>query len=209
MIAYIEGRLLAQTGESAVVLPASGVGYEVYLTTREMTALPAMGQAVAYHVHHVVREDGQLLFGFHDARERALFGLLISIPKLGPKKALAILSRFNADELFAAVRADDVSALTSVSGIGKKSGMQIMLELRYKLENTDLFVVAGRSSGTGEGTGDAVPAPRVLPDVVDALTNLGYTLDEARTATRAVLEAEPDLDVAAAIRSALKRLANS
>jgi len=144
-----------------------------------------------------VREDALELYGFELWDERETFFVLTSISRVGARTAMAILSVFRPDDLRRLVAEDDVLSLTRVSGIGKKTGQQIFLELKYKLK--------------GEaGALPAASAPRagsVLADAVAGLVNLGYDEEEALQTVKTVLEKEGDLDVSGALRAALKALA--
>ena len=196
MIAYVEGRLLDAGEASAVVLTPGGVGYELQLTAPALSRLPALGGEVCFHVHTVVREDAFDLFGFETPDERRVFAALISIPKLGPRKGLAILSMHGVDDLYRIAQTEDLAALTSVPGIGLKTGQQILFELKYKLK-------------TAPGARPSAPAASggtVLGDTLAGLAGLGYSSEEARPVVAKVLEDEPDLDVSQALREALKAL---
>ncbi|QJT11188.1 Holliday junction branch migration protein RuvA [Oceanidesulfovibrio marinus] len=195
MIAYLEGRLL-EVGESSLVLVTEGgVGYELYAPVPLLARLPVRGEQLTVYVQTIVREDAIELYGFEDWESRKLFAMLISISKLGPKTGLAILSMYSPDDLRRVVADEDVAALTKVPGIGKKTGQHIFLELKYKLKDT----VGGLPA--------AGPAGSVLRDAVTGLVNLGYSEEEARPAVEQALADDADLDVAEALRAALKRLA--
>lgn len=199
MIGYIEGRVVVRRDRYAIVLTPGGVGYELELPGPVSASLPASGGQVALFVHTVVREDAFELFGFATLEDRETFRILLGITKLGPKTALAILTRYTSEDLSRIVATGDMDALTQVSGIGKKSAQRILIELTYALE--------GRAATTA-AIQAPVPGGGVLGDVVAGLTNLGYPEAEARRVGAAVLEDEPDLDVAGALRQALKRLAS-
>jgi len=204
MIAYLEGRLLYadQGGRGAcVVLTAGGVGYEVHLPAPLLARLPAVGENVAFHVSTIVREDALDLYGFASADERETFNVLLSVSKLGPKTAMATLAVFSPEELRAAVAGEDPGALTRVPGIGKKSAQHIFLELKYKLGPSQAAPVPGAATLGGQAS--------VFRDALTGLTNLGYDEDEARSALEQVFKTEPDLDVAAALRAALKNMAKN
>ncbi|TVM34695.1 Holliday junction branch migration protein RuvA [Oceanidesulfovibrio marinus] len=195
MIAYLEGRLL-EVGESSLVLVTEGgVGYELYAPVPLLARLPVRGEQLTVYVQTIVREDAIELYGFEDWESRKLFAMLISISKLGPKTGLAILSMYSPDDLRRVVADEDVAALTKVPGIGKKTGQHIFLELKYKLKDT-----VGDLPAAG-------PAGSVLRDAVTGLVNLGYSEEEARPAVEQALADDADLDVAEALRAALKRLA--
>ncbi|MFU2208413.1 Holliday junction branch migration protein RuvA [Solidesulfovibrio sp. C21] len=198
MIGYIEGRVVVRRDRYAIVLTPGGVGYELELPDPVAASLPAPGGQASLFVHTVVREDAFELFGFATLEDRETFRILIGITKLGPKTALAILSRYTADDLSRIVATGDLDALTQVSGIGKKSAQRILIELTYKFE--------GRAATAAALA--PIPGGGVLADVVAGLTNLGYPEADARRVGTTVLDDEPDLDVAGTLRQALKRLAS-
>ncbi|MFV0421237.1 Holliday junction branch migration protein RuvA [Oleidesulfovibrio sp.] len=200
MIAYVEGRVAEVTEQSCVVVTEGGVGYEVHLPSHLLARLPERGEPVSFYIHTVVREDALELYGFSAWDERQTFLVLISISKVGAKTALSVLSLYRPDDLRRIVAEDDLTALTRVSGIGKKSAQHILLELKYKLKVESLPASAGL----------AVETPgSVLRDAVQALGNLGYAEDEAAPVLKAILKQDPDLDVGEALRAALKALAKA
>jgi len=160
VIARLRGKLLAKHPNQAVV-EAAGVGYEVNISIPTFSTLPAPGAEVALHVHTHVREDALSLFGFLRSEEKQLFEKLISVSGIGPKLAITILSGMPADTMVAAIKGNDVAALTRIPGIGKKTAERMVLELRDKL---DAFGVAAAVQATSP----------VEEDVISALVNLGY-----------------------------------
>jgi Holliday junction DNA helicase, RuvA subunit len=199
MIAYLEGRLLDITGKGCVVVTPGGVGYELALPSTALVALPQKGGQVQLFTHMIVREDALDLYGFITRDDRDLFRLLIGIDKLGPKKALSILSHFSPEHLREITLREDADMLATVPGIGPKSAREIMWKLKDK--------VAGIKSGP---TLAATPQDAPQGEYFDALMGmkaLGYTEDEARPMVREIFEAEPDIDASSAIRLALKKIA--
>ncbi len=197
MIAYVEGRLAQQWGNSCIVMTEGGIGYAVALPNHTLSHLPERGGEVSFYTSMQVREDAQELYGFASWDERQTFEILISISKVGARTALAILSLYRPDDLRRLVLEDDMIALTRVSGIGKKTAQHIFLELKYKLKVEDLPpALAGVSS-----------ASNVFRDVLDGLHNLGYAEEETLPVVKNILQQEPDLDVSSALRAALKALA--
>jgi Holliday junction DNA helicase RuvA len=197
MIAYIEGRLAEVTENACLVITSGGVGYEVFLATHSLSRLPGLGDTVYFYACTVVREDALELFGFETWDERETFLALISITRVGARTAMSILSVFRPDDLRRRVQEDDALSLTRVSGIGKKTGQQIFLELKYKLKGE-----VGAQSPVSTGKPGSV-----LADAVAGLVNLGYPEDEALDTVKRVLAEETDLDVSGALRAALKALA--
>ncbi len=198
MIAYLKGIVAAKAEKGCLLVTPGGVGYEVGLTTPTVAALPAEGGEAELFVQTIVREDALELYGFASWRERQTFATLLGISKLGPKTALAILSRFTSDDLVNLVAREDVDALTAVSGIGKKSAQRIFVELKYKLD-------AEAASAPPPGLADT--AVSAFRDALAGLSNLGYDESHARDVLEEVFAAEPDLDVTQALRSALKCIA--
>jgi len=198
MLAYVEGRVLERTENSCVLVTTAGVGYEIFLPEHALASLPPQGGMASFYTSFIVREDAQELFGFPSWDERQTFLVLIAINRVGARTALAILSQYRPDDLRRIVADDDVSALTRVSGIGKKTAQQIFLELKYKLK--------GEVSSAGFGTA-APAAGSVFKDALTGLTNLGYDEEGASVVLKDVLGKEPDLSVGEALRAALKALA--
>lgn len=198
MIAWICGAVQGVTEDSLIVSTASGVGYEVFLAESVLARLAEVGE-VELFVRAVVREDAFDLYGFETLEEREFFSTLISISKLGPKKALAILSIYPPDQLEDLVAGEDLTAFTKVPGIGKKTGQQILIELKFKL--------AGRERAKPSRTNEAAGRGGVFQDAVSGLVNLGLAEDEAGPLVNEILEREPDLDVGEVLRAALKAMA--
>ncbi|MBU3022447.1 Holliday junction branch migration protein RuvA [Aestuariibacter sp. A3R04] len=132
MIGRIEGRLLEKQPPE-VLIDVNGIGYEIQMPMTSFYQLPAVGENVAVYTHFVVREDAQLLFGFADKMERGLFRELIKANGVGPKLGLTILSGMSAAQFLNSVRSEDVSALVSLPGIGKKTAERLVVELKDRL----------------------------------------------------------------------------
>src|SRR5262245_33854735 len=160
MIAHLRGKLISKHPNQAIV-EAAGVGYEVNISIPTFSALPALGTDVALFVHTHVREDALSLFGFLRGEEKQLFEKLISVSGIGPKLAITILSGMQADAMVAAIKGNNIAALTRIPGIGKKTAERMVLELRDKLEAFAAVAVAASASPVEE-------------DVISALVNLGY-----------------------------------
>jgi Holliday junction DNA helicase RuvA len=149
-----------------VIVEAAGVGYKVFVPRQ-----PEGDDALLY-THHVVREDGQFLFGFATRDELALFEMLTSVSGVGPRAALALLSVSRPADLAAAIAAGDAAALARAPGVGKKTAERLIVDLRGK--------VARMSDG-------ALPAAMPIEDdAAAALQALGYTAAEAATALRGI-----------------------
>src|SRR5215831_6480303 len=117
MIAHLRGKLISKHPNQAVV-EAGGVGYEVNISIPTFSAMPALGAEVALHIHTHVREDALSLFGFLGREEKQLFEKLISVSGIGPRLAITILSGMPADAMVAAIKGNNIAALTRIPGIG-------------------------------------------------------------------------------------------
>jgi Holliday junction DNA helicase RuvA len=190
MIGRIIGTVLEKNFPQ-VVINCNGVGYEIDVPMSTFYPLPAEKQPVTLFTHLVVREDAHLLFGFLTLVERSAFRQLLKISGVGPKVALSVLSGMSVDDLSAAVEGGDAARLTRIPGIGKKTAERLVLELRDKLPKTLGEVRAETGGAAGS-------------DVADALLALGYNEREAQAAIK---QLPADLQIADAIRQALKLLA--
>ena len=192
MIGRIAG-ILVEKNFPQVIVSCNGVGYEIDVPMSTFYPLPRTGEEVTLLTHLVVREDAHLLYGFLTAGERAAFRQLLKISGVGPKVALSVLSGLSVEDLSAAVASEDSGRLQKVPGIGKKTAERLVLELRDKLPKA-LPGVAGPGASAASS------------DVVNALLGLGYNEREAQAAVKSL---PPDLQIADAIRQALKTLAKT
>jgi len=195
VIGRIVGTLIEKTPPELMV-DVNGIGYEVSASMTTIYDLPQIGGQVTLYTHLLVKEDSHTLYGFIDKSERALFRVLIKVNGIGPKMALAILSSMSSEELIANVQESDVTALTRIPGVGKKTAERLIIELRDKL---------GQAAKN-----DLFSAPAVLRQVQAdprqeaeaALISLGYKPQEAAKAIASVpVDAANSEDV---IKAALK-----
>lgn len=200
MISQLRGLLLDKTAPLLLV-EVGGIGYEVFAPMTTIYQLPDVGSEVTLHTHFVVREDVQQLYGFADGRDRQLFRTLIRVNGVGPKMALAIMSGMEVNDLVRCVRSDNVAALTTIPGVGKKTAERLLVELRDKLAEWDVGVVAKTSA-----TGVVAKADNPVAEAESALAALGYKPQDATRMVNAVL-ADKNNDKAANNSEMLIRLA--
>jgi Holliday junction DNA helicase RuvA len=199
MIGRLTGTLIEKR-PPRLLLDIGGVGYEVEAPMTVFYSLPEAGVELTLHTHFVVREDAQLLFGFDSRYERELFRSLIKVNGVGPKMALAILSGIEADRLAACIRAQDITSLVKVPGIGKKTAERLVIEMSDRLDKLDgaPAAVAGRVPVVG--------APDARDDAIAALEALGYRNKDASAAVARAVEGDnPSSEEL--IRRALRNLA--
>lgn len=173
-----------------VAVDVNGVAYYVSLSMNSYAAMPAVGECTELFTYLAVKEDALSLFGFTTLDERALFLLLNTVSKIGPKLALTILGSIGAGELAGAVVGGDLDRLSRLPGIGRKTAERIVLELKDKMKPYEGIMVA-------------TPVQRsVHDDVISALCNLGY---KPADADRIVHSLKGD-DFNAILKQALARL---
>ena len=177
MIASLAGTLTEKTPDRLVV-DVGGVGYLVHVSLQTFSDLPPAGAAVRLLVHTEVRDDAIELFGFAEARERALFHLLRKVKGLGPRTSLSVLSGMPVGELLAVVAAGDAARLQTIPGVGKRFAERIVVECR---DGASTLAAAGTP-----GRDARVPLPGGLEEAVSALVNLGYRRPEAQRAVQGV-----------------------
>lgn len=194
MYAYLEG-VLAEKHPTAAILEVGGIGYELTIPLSTSQALPAIGSKVKLLTYFHVREDAQQLFGFINEEERLLFKLLLTVSGIGPKLAITVLSGLSSTGLAQAVQTQDLASLNAISGIGKKTGERILLELKDKIP----IGLAERSRTTGPSA-----LEEELSDALLALISLGYKRVNAEKAVKKVLDKDKKISVEDLIRESLK-----
>ncbi len=202
MIGSLRGVLLSRSPDAELVVEVSGVGYRVEATPRTAASAGDLGSEVFVHISHIVREDAQTLYGFLTLDERRTFEALIGAHGVGPTLALSILAVHQPDMLRRAVAEDDVDMLCLVPGVGPKTAVRMLVELKSRLDLPEVEAPPG-----AEGPAAASAAhDDARTDVRVALDGLGYGAEEIR-GVLAVLPAGDD--AGPLLREALRRLAGA
>ncbi len=199
MIERLRGILAEKDGEG-VVVDVSGVGYRASVPVGAIGSLPPLGEECVLHTRMVVREDAISLFGFATKEERAASDALTAVSKIGPKLAVAVLSTLSPAEISAAVARDDAIKLATVPGLGKKTAERVVLELKGKD-----FAVFAPEGVTPNGSAAVEPGAGTYMEAREALTGLGYSLEEAEQALREVSDDKAGT-VEGYVREALRRI---
>jgi Holliday junction DNA helicase RuvA len=180
MITFVEG-ILEEVLPNQIVVSASGIGYRILIPLSSYNKLSNTGAKVRVLTHHHVREDAHLLYGFATPEERDLFRLLMAhVSGVGPKLALSILSGMEVGQFKSAVVTSDITAISRISGVGKKTAERVVLELKDKLGVAAEWEAASRENAPSG-------IERHLHDAVLALISLGYKQADAHKAVKAVL----------------------
>lgn len=194
MIARLRGEVIENDGDR-VVVDCQGVGYEVQVPGSVAFNL-VEGQPTDLYVRHIVREDDQALYGFLTAGQRRVFDMLRDVKGCGPKTSLGVLTELDEAGALSAILAQDVKALTRVSGVGPRLAERIIVELKDKVPEIELGrKVAAVSLRPSRSTSD--------DELVDALLALGYRRPEAEAAAGAARESADSVEgqLKAALRS--------
>jgi Holliday junction DNA helicase RuvA len=195
MIDYIKGNI-AEISPTEVVLECYGIGYRILISLQTYEGLNGKNETKVY-IHHHLREDEELYYGFATKDERELFRLLIGVSGIGANTARMMLSSLTSDEIRNAIIAEDINKIKSIKGIGLKSAQRLVLELKDKVvkgggaDTTALFPTSGN------------PA---TDEAVTALVMLGFTKANVNKAVTAVLKEKPSATLEEIIKLALKRL---
>lgn len=199
MYDYLNG-IIAELTPTYAVVECGGVGYNVAISLQTYCRLEGVERAKVY-VHHIVREDAQLLYGFADRTERELFRLLIGVSGVGGGTARVILSTYSPSELANIISSENAVLLKNVKGLGLKTAQKIIVDLRDK--------VAAAAVPMGEPGSMATAAAansEAYQEALQALGMLGFGKAASEKVLKRVVKDNPAAEVEELIRLALKQL---
>ena len=184
MIGRLRGRVLEDEGDGALVLDVQGVGYAVTLPLGSLGRIESVDEQITLHVHTHFRDGAIELYGFATGDERTAFRTLITIPKVGPKLAMAVLGSLTVGDLATCVSRGEVGRLTKVPGVGKKTAERMVLELEGKLSGLTPTTTAAARIGPAKVQGQVV---------VEALVRMGFKPAEAERAVASLDDVDQPL----------------
>ena len=200
MIGQIRGKLI-EKNPPEILMEVGGITYELQIPMSTLYQLPELGRDLLLHTHFVVREDAQLLYGFYDKGDKAMFRALIRVNGVGPKLALGILSSMDVNEFVRTVRNNDVAAMVNLPGIGKKTAERLIIEMRDRLSEWDTGALSQTSASL------SLAEAGIKKDAETALIGLGYKTPQATRAIAQVLKDNPEIsDNEELIRLSLKSM---
>lgn len=194
MIDFLRG-IPAHAEADYVVLDVGGVGYRVFCANPYAVSVKS-GEPVTMYIHHHVREDAILLFGFATRDEQALFRHLLNVNGIGPRVAIGILSAGRPEAVIAAIEREDVTFLTKLPGIGKKTAQRIILDLKDKLGELSASLPVRTDALAYE---EAPSGNTSSSEAKQALVVLGYSEAEIDRVWPAVLKKSSESDTTDAI----------
>lgn len=195
MIDYIKGEIIELT-PTDVVVECYGIGYKILISVQTYSLLEGKSNTTVY-IHHYLREDEELYYGFATKEERKMFRLLIGVSGVGAATARMMLSSLTVGEIEQAILSEDVNRIKSVKGIGLKSAQRMIIELKDKVvkgEQTDTSALFAQTSS------------KASEEATTALIMLGFTKANVTKAVNAVLKDDPTASVETIIRKSLQRL---
>ena len=206
MIDYLRGHVRHMESDF-IVMDVHGVGYRVFCANPYAFQRGGEEEKIVY-IHHHVREDAILLFGFADRDEQALFRRLLEVSGIGPRVALGILSGGRPEALIAAIQNEDLAYLTRLPGIGKKTAQRMILDLKDKIGAAGLAVKGSLSDSLHVGeSGASSEASEALKSAKEGLLALGFTEPEIVKIWSAVKsEMKPGDSADVVMKAALKQL---
>lgn len=197
MFEYIKGRVVNIFADK-LVIESNSIGYKINSSVNTSSKLN-IGEEVKIYTHLVVREDELSLYGFGSVEELTMFQLLLSVTKIGPRVASAILSTHTPIKLGSYILNRDIKLLCKAPGVGKKTAERIILELKDKVDKLDLMQeYEGYDDGADSLTSNEID------EVVEALLTLGYNKFEAEKAVLSIKN--KNLKTEDILKSALKSL---
>lgn len=191
MIAHLNGRLIEKT-PTALIIECSGVGYEVKISLNTFSAI-GKDESIKIFTQFIVREDAQILYGFHATEEREMFNLLTSVSGIGPNTAILMLSSLIPYEIAQAITRDDVNTIKSIKGIGLKTAQRVIVDLKDKVLKFE-----------GETNNLTILNNTIRFDALTALISLGFDKKAAENALNKVFKDQDTVELL--IKDALKVL---
>jgi Holliday junction DNA helicase RuvA len=192
MLYFIKGKIISKTPTS-IIIENNGIGYFLEVSLQTSSEINE-GEEVLLYVYQQISEDRINLYGFKNIEERELFLLLITVPGIGPKVALRVLSGLTIEEIYQGIVSEDVSVFKNVPGIGKKTAERMIVELKQKVEKIPVIV-------------DNYKERELLINAVEALSVLGYKRKESASIVAEIIkEKKGDITLEDLIKEALRKL---
>ena len=195
MIDYIKGQIIELT-PTELILECGGIGYSILISLQTYEKMQLQTSTVAY-IHHYIREDEELFFGFATKDERELFRLLIGVSGIGVASARMMLSSLTSEEIRQAILSEDIHKIKSVKGIGLKSAQRLVLELKDKIV---------KGAGTDTPSIFKTDNNALIDEATTALVMLGFTKANINKVLPGILKENPQARVDDLIKAALKKL---
>lgn len=196
MYTYIKGELTEIT-PTAATIENNGIGYELQISLQTFAEIQGLKDVMLY-IHHHIREDVEMWYGFATKEERSIFRMLIEVNGIGPNTARMMLSSMNSTEIKTAIISGDVNRIKSIKGIGIKTAQRVIIDLKDKIAkggedvSSALFVQETTSAN--------------MEEALSALVMLGFAKSAAEKVLKSVYKENPQYTLEELIKFSLKRL---
>lgn len=201
MYAYLKGTLVSSSSTNAIV-DVNGIGYCIQIPCSVIGRLPHLGSQVQFYTSFVVRELSQTLYGFLSTSDRDAFEILLGVTGIGPKTALSLIGHLSISELQTAISQHNLTLLSKVPGIGKKTAERLVIELRDKLSDISPIDQGDLTIKLSQD-----PRQQQIQDAMMAMMHLGYNQNIAKKAIAQSLKDLPEaIDLATLITCSLKNI---
>ena len=194
MIEYIKGTL-AELNPTEAIVENNGIGYSTLISLQTYEEIHGKSEVKLY-IHHYLREDEELYYGFATKDERHMFRLLISVSGIGAATARMMLSSMSSEEITNAIQTENINKIKSIKGIGLKSAQRLIIELKDKV---------GKVSGEAP-TLPGLASNTVMEEATTALVMLGFAKPNVNKVLSAIVKEKPDMSLEEMIKIALKKL---
>lgn len=195
MIDYIKGKI-TELNPSEMTVETYGIGYKILISLQTFSSFEGKSEATVF-IHHYLREDEELYYGFSTKDERELFRLLIGVSGIGAATARMMLSSLSAEEIRNAIIAEDIARIKSIKGIGIKSAQRLILELKDKIVKGAGTDIPGLASKVDNG---------MIDEATTALVLLGFPKSGVQKVLASILKENPQISLENIIKAALKKL---
>lgn len=199
MYAYIKG-IITEKDDDNIVLETNNIGYNIRVAVGISNKLPSVGCEAKIYTYTSVREDAFWLYGFSSKEELSLFKLLITVSGIGPKGAMGLLSVMDADTVKLAIISQDSKMIAKAPGIGAKSAGRIILELKDKIDMSDVLGNSVEDTST-----ESKQAELIRQEASEALVALGYTVSDAYRVLQSI-PIDENTSVENVIKQALRKM---
>lgn len=201
MFAYIKG-ILVQATPVKVIVDVGGIGYQIFIPTSTFSKLPQIQKEIQLNTSFVIRENSQALYGFISLQDRDVFEALLNVSGIGPKTALSVIGHLSLEDLHRAISHNEITTISKVPGIGKKTAEKLIIEMRDKLSTLFPSDFADYAINLSSD-----PRTQAISDAMNAMINLGYNQQTAEKAIKKTLKNIPeDIDLSLLITGALKNV---
>ncbi|MPL90192.1 Holliday junction ATP-dependent DNA helicase RuvA [bioreactor metagenome] len=196
MYDFIKGEVV-EIGPTEVVIDTLNFGFKLQISLQTYSRLQAGSKAKLY-IHHHLREDIELMYGFYDKEERSIFQHLIEVSGIGPNTARMMLSSMTSDEIRNAIITGDINRLKSIKGIGLKTAQRLLIDLKDKIaKGTGAPVITGGITSFSDSRRE---------EAVSALILLGFGKANVEKVVDGILRGDPVIALEELIKLSLKRL---